>query len=92
MSSVSSFPWNGRFDAETASTAEELASTSLSPELRKCIGGIKIVLGTPEESESDFMGVDDVGKLGLFKSAAPGSFGMLATCLGLNPPGKPILD
>ena len=61
MSSDSSFSWNGRFDAETASTAEELASISLNPELREGIGGIEIVLGTAEESESDFVGVDDVG-------------------------------
>jgi hypothetical protein len=54
-------PWNGRFDAETASTAEELASISLNPELREGIGGIEIVLGTAEESASDFVGVDDVG-------------------------------
>lgn len=54
-------PWNGKFPAETASIAEELASISLNPEARDGIGGIDICFEAEAGSESDFVGVDVVG-------------------------------
>jgi len=54
-------PWKGRFPAETASMADELASISLNPEVRDGIGGIEICLGAPAVSASGLVGVEVVG-------------------------------